>query len=589
MSLLPSHRKKHFLLLVVTVFITSSLETITVGTIALFASTLSDASVVVKSHYIIRAKELLPLDFLNSGSDLIITLSITVVILVLCKNLALAIFIYWNIWYSQFINGFYGKILLEGFLRMPYKFHLSQNSADLIVATEWRHHFGNIIRLYLLLFSDVLTITFLISNMVILQPTVSIIIIATVGCSSFFIYTKMKIPIDKIAKKSFECSRTINRQATRSLHGIKDIKAYGKEDFFTSGYERDVNILARLDALHQLFAHAPNWIVECIGIFMLNLSICIMLFQLDLSTLETTGTIALLAITTWRVLPAANRIVNYLTQVRNSLPYIKNGFEYFDQFEKHEKEVISVRDNAIAKFNLKDEIKLDTISFKYDGASDPALEQINFTIPKGNTVGIVGPSGAGKSTLVDILTGLLQPTGGKLLIDGNALNMDQCMSWRYSIGYISQSPYIFDGTIAENVAFAFNEEDIDEKQIFKCCDMAAMDFLANLPNRINTIIGERGIMLSGGQRQRVAIARALYHNPEVMIFDEATSALDTRNEKAIQKTINSFKGRQTLIIIAHRLRTVEECDLVVWIEGGKMKKIGTPDEILPYYVDSQSA
>ncbi len=584
-GLLPSQRRKQFWLLVAAALVTSCLETVTVGTIALFASAVSDPDVVMKSQYILCAKALLPLGFLSTGNDLIITLSIVIVGLVLSKNFTQAVFIYWNIRYSQFVNGFYGKILLEGFLRMPYTFHLSRNSADLVIATEWRNHFGDTVMFYLLLLSDALIVALLISSIIILQPIVSLLIIATIGTSSCFIYTKMKTPLDKVAKSAFEYRQIINRQASRSLHGIKDIKSYGEEDFFTLSYERDITILARLDALHRLFANTPNWIVECIGIFMLNLSICIMLFLLDLSTLETTGTIALLAITTWRVLPAANRIVSNLTNIRSRLPHVENGFEYIDQFDEHSNDVPSGSETEIS---LQDEIKFDAVSFTYESANTPALEQLNFTIPKGKSIGIVGPSGAGKSTLVDILTGLLQPSAGHLLIDGKALDPSQYRLWRHSIGYIPQSPYIFDGTVAENVAFALNAEDIDEDQVAKCCDMAAMDFLAKLPCGIDTVIGERGIMLSGGQRQRVAIARALYHNPKVLIFDEATSALDTRNEKAIQNTINSFKGRQTLIIIAHRLKTVENCDQVVWIDDGKLKKIGSPDEILPYYVDSQS-
>jgi ABC-type multidrug transport system fused ATPase/permease subunit len=211
------------------------------------------------------------------------------------------------------------------------------------------------------------------------------------------------------------------------------------------------------------------------------------------------------------------------------------------------------------------------------------LQNINFEISKGQTLGIIGTSGTGKSTLVDLLIGLLEPTQGEIRIDGQTLNHTRRSAWIEHIGYVPQSPYIYDGTLADNVAFGLTKAEIDLHRVRQCCQMAAMDFVQDMPQGIETPIGERGVRLSGGQNQRVAIARALYHNPEVLIFDEATSSLDTASEKAIQKTIYSFKGKQTLIIIAHRLSTVENCDEVIWLEKGQIKIKGSPAGVLPYY------
>ncbi|MCL0107953.1 ATP-binding cassette domain-containing protein, partial [Peptococcaceae bacterium] len=176
---------------------------------------------------------------------------------------------------------------------------------------------------------------------------------------------------------------------------------------------------------------------------------------------------------------------------------------------------------------------------------------------------------------------------GKVLIDGVELNDETRPAWLKKIGYVPQSPYIYDGTLAENIAFGYQGDEIDRDKVLKVCKMAAIDFLKDLPDGIDTQIGERGIKLSGGQRQRVAIARALYLEPEVMIFDEATSSLDTKSEKAIQDTIYNLKGNQTLIIIAHRLSTVKDCDFLVWIEKGEVKMIGEPDEVLERYEGKQ--
>ena len=199
-------------------------------------------------------------------------------------------------------------------------------------------------------------------------------------------------------------------------------------------------------------------------------------------------------------------------------------------------------------------------------------------------MGIVGRSGAGKSTLVNLILGLLSPSSGRILIDDIPLDTQVRPAWMSKVGYVPQSPYICAGTLAENIAFGYSGEEINEQQVKTCCHMAAIDeFLPQLPHGINTQIGERGVKLSGGQKQRVAIARALYHNPSMLIFDEATSSLDSKNERAIQETITNLKVQRTLIIIAHRLSTVKDCDLVIWLEDGMLCKAGNSVEILSEY------
>jgi len=233
---------------------------------------------------------------------------------------------------------------------------------------------------------------------------------------------------------------------------------------------------------------------------------------------------------------------------------------------------------------FENSIKFENVSFSYSGAEIQALSDLDFVIEKGKTIGIIGTSGAGKSTLVELITGLFTPSKGSILIDGKILDKNLIPDWLGLIGYVSQFPYIYDSTLAENVAFGSQGDEIDRDRVIECCNMASMqDFMDKLPNGIDSFIGERGVKLSGGQQQRVAIARALYDGPEIMIFDEATSSLDTSSEKAIQNTIYSFKGKQTLIIIAHRLSTVVDCDYLIWLENGIVKMIGEPDEVLADY------
>ena len=243
-------------------------------------------------------------------------------------------------------------------------------------------------------------------------------------------------------------------------------------------------------------------------------------------------------------------------------------------------------DRITSNVAFSQDIEFKNVSFAYEGTAVDVLRDLSFRIKRGKTIGIVGVSGSGKSTLIELITGLFNPSKGCILVDGEILNTDKLPGWLGLIGYVPQSPYIYDGTLAENVAFGNHGVEIDYDQVKECCRMAAMqDFMDDMSHGLNSYIGERGVKLSGGQQQRVAIARALYNGPEIMIFDEATSSLDTKSEKAIQQTIYSFKGKQTLIIIAHRLSTVVDCDSLIWLEKGSIKMIGTPADVLALYQD----
>ncbi len=291
---------------------------------------------------------------------------------------------------------------------------------------------------------------------------------------------------------------------------------------------------------------------------------------------------ALLGIAAWRILPALNRIISSLTRIRVAIPFIQSELEYLDQSVHNVESCnLATTDSLFQGFNR--ELKLKNVNFKYETGTNFIINNISFTIGKGETIGIIGASGSGKSTLVDLIIGLLAPVSGDLEIDSKPMNKDNFTNWVQHLGYVSQSPYIYDGSLVENVAFGVPTEKIDRKKVVSCCRMASMDFLEGLSDGIDTRVGERGIRLSGGQQQRIAIARALYCDPEVLIFDEATSSLDSKSEKAIQQTMYSFKGQRTLIIIAHRLSTVEECDRLLWIHDGKLRMMDKPDVVLPNY------
>jgi len=585
LNFLPPKRKSQFWIILTGMICMSIFETIVLGSIAFFASAISDPEKIIQSDYIVFVIDLLDIEWLSDYSTLITCVSIVVVLLVAAKNLIQAIVNYWSIRYSALIEGILAGNLLHGFLQMPYEWHLDQNSADLIlVSANWRSYIGrSFINNVLQSIADLLLVTIMLTTLFIVQPMVSTIVLTILGTTSIILFTTVRRKLDRVAKQARDYEQSINTQATKMIHGFKDVKISGKQEIFSTQYNKTLFQISKIQGTQRLISGLPNWLLETIGFFMISFSICYMLFFLDYSIARISGTITLLAVTAWRVLPALNRILNRLASMRTVIPYIEKILDYY--IETEENKSINNRSNTSniqEKIDYNNYIQLQNLSFAYKNSNRFALEDVSLTIKKGDVVGIIGASGAGKSTFVDIITGLLVPSLGEMFIDDLLLNSYPLrMLWMTKLGYVPQTPYIFDGTIAENVAFEIDMSKIDKESVIKCCQMAAMDdFLYDLSLGVDSYIGERGVRLSGGQRQRVSIARALYQKPELIVFDEATSALDNKNEKAIQETIYSLRGKQTMIIVAHRLTTVESCDIIYEFEYGKLKRYGSPEVIL---------
>lgn len=587
MKRLPSRWRIRFWFLVVGMMITAGVETAALGTIALFASSVSDPNAILQSSYVKRLHGILNADFLVSTEGVMIFLSVLVVVLVVSKNLLRGIVDYGNSLYSSYVSSYLGDRMLSGFLYLPYEWHLSRNSADLVLGVMWRTYFGALLNATLMGLSEFMIICALLLTLFIVEPIVSLLVLMAVGGSAFIIFTRIRRSLDRTVIKVKDYRQSINRDVTKAIHGFKDVKIYGKEHFFKSNYYKKAFAEARMSALQNFKAELPRLILEIVGFIMLTSAVYIMYFAMESSVARVTGTITLLAVAAWRILPAVSRILANFTKVRTAFPYVQSELNYLYEIEKHLFQGHSSLKKKDVSFKFSESINFEDVSFAYAESDINVFKNMSFSIQKGKTVGVIGVSGAGKSTLVDLLIGLLTPSKGSIKVDGKILDDSLAPSWIRTIGYVPQMPYIFDGTIAENIAFGVKTEEIDRSHVLKCCAMAAMvDFMKDLPDGIDTPIGERGVKLSGGQRQRVAIARALYNVPEVLVFDEATSSLDTKSEKAIQNTIYSFKGKQTLVIIAHRLSTVENCDYIIWLEKGMIKAVDVPERILFGYRNS---
>ena len=269
-----------------------------------------------------------------------------------------------------------------------------------------------------------------------------------------------------------------------------------------------------------------------------------------------------------KLLPCVNTLTSSLSNLIYYEPAVEHLYELLvsDYVERDSCKDENVK--QIEEFGIQDGIRVNELKFRYTDESPYLFEHATMLIPAGSTVGIKGTSGAGKSTIVDIILGLLMPQSGDIFVDGKNIN-DNYSGWLKKIGYIPQSIFLMDDTIRANVAFGIKDEDIDDEKVWRALEEAKMaEHVRSLPEQLNTVIGERGIRLSGGQRQRIGIARALYESPELLVFDEATSALDNETEAAVMESINSLSGKKTMIIIAHRLNTISNCDLIYSIENG---------------------
>ncbi|GAB4170259.1 MAG: hypothetical protein Kow00100_10910 [Geothermobacteraceae bacterium] len=410
--------------------------------------------------------------------------------------------------------------------------------------------------------TEIVMLVVLMAGLLMVQPVVSMMFIALQGAAGVLVYSFMRRRLDDCASGCMNADIQMNRSVSRAIRAIKDVQIAGAQQHFLSQFESWSGKYSKLFGSQQAWREAPLLVLETVGFLLLSFAILFMVFGLKYSPLETTGTAALLAVTAWRTLPALNRVVSSMTVVRSSAPQIERLLEQIEEVGD-----IQVDEHPVASLGaepVQAKIEVRELCFSYEPGR-PVLRDFNLTIPAGSSVGIMGPSGCGKSTLVDLLTGLLVPDSGQILIDGHPLEGDFVYKWRSLIGYVPQFPVIFGGTLAENVALGVSLEQIDRNRVFEVCKMAAVDFLEDLPDGIDTFLGDQGAKLSGGQRQRIAIARALYRSPQVLIFDEATSALDEEKDFAIRRLIRELKGGCTLVVISHRRSTVKDCDNVVFM------------------------
>lgn len=511
------------------------------------------------------------IEYLGNPSDIELVLYAvsTLAVVFLLKNLFLAVLVYLQMKFTFALRADVSRKLFSKYLYKPYTFHLQHNSAELIrnVKDEVNLFSNGIVIPGLLFVSETLVFVGILALILIIEPTGTIFLVVLLGIPTliFTRLTKKHIREWGVNRQFHEGKRVLHLK--QGLGGAKDVKLLGREKEFLQKYTNHVLRSTRSDKLIATLQQFPRLWLEVVTIF----GFVALVFFMVISDGNHAGIMPVLAVyaaSAFRLMPSINRLISAQQQLRYSSPVID---VIHRDMELDSDDAISA--NAeIRKMKFTSSISIKSVSFQYPFAQRLALNEISLSIQSGESVGFIGPSGSGKSTLIDIILGLLDPMKGTVEVDGIDI-MSNLRGWQNEIGYVPQSIYLTDDTLKNNVAFGIPENEIDEVSVLAAVKAAQLnDFVSTLPEGLDTIIGEQGIRLSGGQRQRIGIARALYHDPDVLVLDEATSALDSDTEDEVMQSVSALHGRKTLLIVAHRLATVKDCDRVFNLETGYLKE-----------------
>ncbi len=570
MVLLDKKQKRQMVGIVILMLIGGVLESLGIAMIAPVMQVVIDPKQVEKSAVLSGIYNIF---HLSSATQLAALIMVALILVFVIKN----IFLYFmNVVQLKFVytNQFAtSRRMMINFMLRPYEYYLGADTSVIQrnITSDVNNMYGLILSC-LQLISEIIVFICLVAILLSQDAKMTISIATLLVIVLLVIKYFIKPVMVKAGQENQDYYSGLYKWIDESVTGIKEIKIAGEENYFINGYADCGAGYVNAVQKYSLYNSTPRLLIETIAIAgMIGYMLIVMAGGTSLTQLLPQLTV--LAAAAARLLPSANRINNYLTSIAYFEPFLMNVSDNL-QTEIHDGK-INYNENdyrvkeSVEKLPVRESIKMEGISYKYPGTDKLILDKADMEIPVGKSVGIVGTSGAGKTTIVDVLLGLLKAESGKIYADGVDV-MSNYKGWLKNIGYIPQTIFMIDSTIRKNVAFGYADDDIDEEKVWTALKEASLDeFVRSLPEGLDTKIGERGIRLSGGQKQRIGIARALFEDPEVLVLDEATSALDNETEAAIMDSINKLHGRKTLIIIAHRLQTIEKCDMVYAIKDGK--------------------
>ncbi len=577
LTLLGAGERRRLALLLALMLLVAMLETLGIGLLMPYISIVNSPELIDSNRY---------LNFIYhelgfySTKNFVVAMSLALVVVFVVKN---GVYVLQQYFQSRQLLGLQLSIerrLMGSYLQREYLFFVANNPAELY--QNIRNVSGIIGLVYspsLTIATEIIVLLLIGGFLLFVQPWITLVASMVLFFLAYSIY---RFSRKRAARYGVEGNRYLvemNKWMYQSFGGIKEVKILSKEDFFLSRSMFYSRHCAWSGLKAGMLTAVTRPIIETTW-FTFTVLLVLVSILAEKNGSNMLPIIVLLAAAAIRIMPALNRILNSTIAIRQATPHVNAVVSELGRVSQMEGSLISESCEGVA-YPFNESIGFESIAFGYPGSSSQVLSDLSFTIKKGQSVAFVGPSGAGKTTAVDLLLGLLEPQGGKVVVDGVALASKDARAWRRNFGYVPQSIYLSDDSIKNNIAFGQLQTEIDSARMDVVLAQAQLtEVLACLPDGVNTMVGDRGARLSGGQRQRIGIARALYRDPPILVLDEATSALDNETEREITRAIRDLRGSKTVILIAHRLSTVAHCDQIVFLVDGAVRACGTYDALM---------
>ena len=577
-GLLDRHEQRRALLLLAMIILMGFAESARVASIVPFVAVIADARVMETNPYLAVAYQWLGFE---SPKAFLFILGLVMFAITLGTLAFTALTAWATIRFTAMRNYRLSRDLFKIFINRPYEWFLRRHSADLgkSVLSEVNQVIGSALMPFMSLITGSVTAAFMVMLLLIADPLLAILVSFSLGGGYALIYAVSRRYLTRIGKERVEANSQRFRISAEAFGGIKDVKVLSLEKTFISRFEVPSRRFVTQQAASDVIGEMPQY-----GLQALAFAIVLVIVWYQLAVRDNVGqalpVIALYALAGSRLMPALQKVYQSVSKLRYAKPAL--DALHRDLTEPQVRGGNAPKEDSAQPLGLNNRLEISAVSYRYPGSATQALHGLSLSIPARVAVGLVGQTGAGKTTLVDVILGLLKPEAGQLSVDGVPITDANRRAWQRTIGYVPQHIFLADDTVVANIAFGVALRDIDMAEVERAARIANLhDFVAGeLEQGYDTLIGERGIRLSGGQRQRVGIARALYRDPDLLIMDEGTSSLDNITERAVMEAVNNLARAKTIILIAHRLTTVRNCDRIFLLERGQVSASGTYDELV---------
>ncbi len=570
-NIIPKKEKKKIPLFFVINILTMFLETFGIAMIIPLISVITSGDFIYQNEI---SRKVLDIFGNPPREQIFIITMIFIAIVFIIKNLVLGLFIWLQYNFAHKLQLSLSTKLYENYLKKNFLFHVKTNSSQLIRNTSNEPNtIRNAIMDLFIIIADISIVIGLIILLIYFDPITNSYIIGSLILISSIFFLLIRNRVKKWGLIRLKMSGQSLKDLTQGYGGIKEIKILGKENFFLNIFTNNLKNLVNMNILNGFLKALPKLFLELLGIFILFSLIIVLTLNTENSIEKIITSLSLFTLSIFKILPSLVRILSSAQNLRFRMASIELLSDEFKKFKNDRNVKTDSNSTAISFGEDPHQLEIKNLYFSYEQEGQKGLKDISCTIEKNSILGIFGPSGSGKSTLINIILGLIEPKNGKIFYNKKNI-FENLKSWQSIIGLIPQNIYLIDDKIKNNIALGTEEREIDINLLHRCIKMAELDqFIYNLPQGIETMVGERGARISGGELQRIGIARALYRNPKILILDEATSSLDAINEKKIMNTIESIKKGKIVILISHRQSVIDYCTKIIEIESGRIKLI----------------